>query len=94
MVIEQFIKHLAILTGDLALFALPYGGIYLCGGVAVALKDYLQREESTFLKTYSNKGRFSERLLNMPIYLLTHEPGLDGAEQYGLQALIHNYDEQ
>lgn len=91
--INQFIKHLAILTGDLALFSLAYGGIYLCGGVAVALKEYLQREDCIFFETYCNKGRFSDRLANMPIYLLTHEPGLDGAEQYGLQALINNYDE-
>jgi len=93
MVLEQFIKHLAILTGDIALITLAYGGIYLCGGVAVALKNYLRSEECKFKQIMTKKGRFSERVANMPVYLLTHEPGLDGAEQYGLQALINNYEE-
>ena len=92
-VINQLIKHLAIIAGDLALITLSYGGIYIWGGVAVALKDYLKSDESNFIKILTTKGRFSEIISSMPVYLITHEIGLDGAEQYCLQALKNHYDE-
>lgn len=92
-VIEQFVKILGTITGDMAITTLCYGGIYLCGGVAVKLKDYLLSSESKFLEILCNKGRMSQRVAEIPVYLLIGEPGLDGSEQYGLQAYIFNYDE-
>ena len=92
-VINQFVKHLAIVAGNLALITLSYGGIYICGGVAVALKDYLNSEESNFIKILSTKGQFSKLIMSMPVYLITNEIGLDGAEQYCLQALKNHYED-
>ena len=92
-VVNQFIKHLAILAGDLALITISNGGIYLAGGVAVALKDYLKTDQSNFMKILTTKGKFSEMISSMPVYLLTYDAGLDGAEQYCLQALENNYRE-
>ena len=40
-VIEKFTEIFAVETGDMGLKTLPYGGIYLVGGVTVGLTDYL-----------------------------------------------------
>jgi glucokinase len=44
--------------GDLALILLPFGGIYLIGGVSRSLKEYLKSE--SFIKAFRDKGRFSK----------------------------------
>ena len=44
--------------GDLALILLPFGGIYLIGGVARSLKEYFK--SAIFVEAFCNKGRFSE----------------------------------
>jgi glucokinase len=86
-VLEQFVKNLAVVTGDMAITTLCYSGIYLCGGVAQALREYLVNKESTFIKILSNKGRMSKRLSEIPVYLVVDEIGLEGSEQYGFQAI-------
>jgi glucokinase len=40
-VVEKFTELLAVEIGDLALKTLPYGGIYLVGGVTEGIKDHL-----------------------------------------------------
>ena len=42
----------------LPLILLPFGGIYLIGGVARSLKEYLKSE--IFVEAFCNKGRFSK----------------------------------
>jgi glucokinase len=37
---------------------LPFGGIYLIGGVSRSLKEYLKSE--SFIKAFRDKGRFSK----------------------------------
>jgi glucokinase len=44
--------------GDLALILLPFGGIYLIGGVSRSLKEYLKSE--SFIKAFRDKGKFSK----------------------------------
>jgi len=92
-VVEQFVKNLAVIIGDMAITTLCYSGIYICGGVAVAMKDYLLSEDSSFIKIFTNKGRMSKRLSEIPVYIVIDEIGLEGAEQYGYQAITYDYDE-
>jgi len=91
--VNQFVKNLAVIVGDMAITTLSYSGIYLCGGVAVALQKYLVNEESGFYKTIYNKGRMSDRLAEMPVHLVIDEVGLQGSEQYGYQAIAYDYEE-
>ncbi|CAI2368948.1 unnamed protein product [Moneuplotes crassus] len=91
--VNQFVKNLAVIVGDMAITTLSYSGIYLCGGVAVALQKYLVNEESGFYKTIYNKGRMSDRLAEMPVHLVIAEVGLQGSEQYGYQAVAYDYEE-
>ena len=40
-VIEKFTEIFAVEVGNMALKCLPYGGIYLTGGVTAGILDYL-----------------------------------------------------
>lgn len=58
-VVEKFTENFGTETGNLALKTLPYGGIYLIGGVTNGISEYL-KTSSTFMDAFSNKGRLSE----------------------------------
>lgn len=53
-----YVRIMAQNLGNLALIHLPFGGIYLIGGVARAMAPYL--EEMQFAKAFRDKGRFAE----------------------------------
>ncbi|SLN64754.1 Glucokinase [Aquimixticola soesokkakensis] len=55
--LETFAQVLGAVAGDLALTQLPYGGVYLIGGVARAITPWLQGDN--FAKPFQDKGRFS-----------------------------------
>lgn len=92
-VVHQFVRNLAVITGDLAMITLCYGGIFLCGGVGQALREHFTDEECHFKSTISNKGRMSQRISEIPIHLITGEIGLEGSEHFAYQAVKHNYEE-
>lgn len=54
---RTFVQALGRVTGDLALTHLPFGGIYLIGGMAQAMTPYLSR--FGFEAAMRDKGRFS-----------------------------------
>ena len=74
-------------TGNMVLSANAYGGVYITGGVALILKDYLLSPECKFIEYMTNKGRFKELISSTPVYFVHREVGLDGAEQFGIQTL-------
>jgi glucokinase len=55
---HHFVRILGAVAGDLALVHLPYGGIYLAGGVARAFAPHLSRFD--FSGAFCAKGRFSD----------------------------------
>lgn len=66
------------------------GGLYLTGGVIEAVADYIQSEECKFLEIMKNKGRLSEFVEKVPVYMFKSSPGLDGSEQFGLQSFTNS----
>ena len=58
-VVEKFTENFGTETGNLALKTLPYGGIYLIGGVTAGIQDYL-KTSTKFMDSFKNKGRLSE----------------------------------
>ena len=52
-------------AGNLALKALSLDGVYLAGGIAPKLITKLQ--DGTFMKAFTNKGRYKRVLTNMPV---------------------------
>lgn len=55
---HAFCSALGRVTGDLALTHLPFGGIYLIGGMAAAMRPFLGRYG--FEEAFRAKGRFSD----------------------------------
>jgi len=80
--VDKFVENFGTEAGNMALKTLPYGGIYLIGGVTNGLSDYLIHEQ-TFMQAFFNKGRLSDLMRQFPV-LLVHkhlEVGILGAEE-------------
>jgi len=81
---ELFVDAYAAEAGNVALKFLPYGGLYLAGGIAAKILSLLQEER--FLRTFRNKGRMSDVLAAIPLYAITNpQVGLLGSIQYALK---------
>jgi glucokinase len=69
--VGTFCRIMAISAANLALTMLPFGGLYLVGGVARAVLPYF--DASGFEDAFTTKGRFSEFLKQFPIYAITDD---------------------
>ncbi len=73
-----FIEAYGVEAGNLALKLLPYGGLYIAGGIAAKNLPLLQ--EGSFLHAFSEKGRVSSLLAKVPVHVvLNQHVGLIGA---------------
>jgi len=80
---ELFIEAYAAEAGNLALKLLPYGGLYIAGGIAA--KNLAWMKSDRFLQIFKDKGRVSSILDSVPIHvILNPEVGLIGSIMYGL----------
>jgi len=80
--LELFSTLYAKEISNFALSSLPYGGIYLVGGLTNGVSDYLNNDPlSTFKPSYFSKGKTINSLLErFPIYVVKQkELGLFGA---------------
>lgn len=76
--LEMFVSILGAFAGNVALMGLTYGGIYMGGGILPKILPFLTN--GNFLNAFSDKGRFSELLGNIPVYVILNEQaGLLGA---------------
>jgi len=72
--------------GVAALKWLPYGGLYISGGIAAKNPHWIQN--SAFLDAYKDKGRMSELVMKVPLLLvLAEDTGERGALFYAVQML-------
>ena len=69
--VQSASRILAHLCADLALIHLPFGGLYLIGGVARALKPYLS--EFGFDTNFQDMGRFKAFMSRFSISLVTDD---------------------
>jgi glucokinase len=75
---QLFIEAYGAEAGNLALKLLPYGGLYVAGGIAAKNLSLLQ--EGSFLRTFTDKGRISPLLEQVPVHIvLNPKVGLIGA---------------
>jgi glucokinase len=80
---EIFLEAYAAEAGNLALKLMPYGGLYLAGGIAA--KNLSLIKESNFLEIFKQKGRVSSVLDAVPMYVILNEQvGLLGSIMYGM----------
>ena len=81
-VVEKFTEIFAVQAGDTALKYLPYGGVYLIGGVTMGIRDQLIHN-TQFMDEFYNKGRLEATMRRIPVMVLHPETelGILGAEE-------------
>ena len=75
---ELFVELYGAEAGNLALKLLPYGGLYIAGGVAA--KNLPLMQSGSFINAMVDKGRMRALLERIPVYVILNEQvGLIGA---------------
>lgn len=88
---DMFLHNYGAAAGNLALKALATGGIYIGGGIAPKLPRDIWK--GSFMRAFSNKGRFADMLSNIPVKLILEpKTALLGAAAYaaGLDFVVKN----
>ena len=81
--VDTFISILASEAANLALKVLATGGVYLAGGIPRRILGVLQRPR--FMESFKRKGRFSDLMERIPIYVVVARAALVGAAAHGLE---------
>ncbi|MEL7026437.1 MAG: glucokinase [Pseudomonadota bacterium] len=61
------VRMLGTVAGNLSLIHLPFGGVFLVGGVARALAPYF---DQGFETAFKDKGRFKEFMADFPVWVI------------------------
>ena len=69
--VAMFTRILGRVAGNLALINLPFGGVYLCGGVARHFGPHLLA--NGFAEAFRDKGRFSDFMDQFTVSLVTDD---------------------
>jgi glucokinase len=76
--IQLFVEAYGAEAGNLALKLLPYGGLYIAGGIAPKILPLMQN--GSFLTNFTQKGRMGSLLEEIPVHIiLNQQVGLIGA---------------
>jgi glucokinase len=79
--LDMFVSAYGAEAGNLALKVLSIGGLYIGGGIAPRILEKLK--DGTFMKAFTDKGRLSQLLVNMPVrVILESRAALLGAAAY------------
>ncbi|HEY1986115.1 MAG TPA: glucokinase [Terracidiphilus sp.] len=79
--LDMFVSAYGAEAGNLALKVLSVGGLYIGGGIGPRILDKLK--DGTFLKAFTDKGRLSQLLINMPVrVILESRAAVLGAAAY------------
>jgi glucokinase len=79
--LDMFVSAYGAEAGNLALKVLSVGGLYVGGGIAPRIIEKLK--DGTFMKAFTDKGRLSQLLINMPVrIILESRAALMGAAAY------------
>ena len=66
--LDMFVSAYGAEAGNLALKVLSVGGLYVGGGIAPRILEKLK--DGTFMKAFTDKGRLSQLLINMPVRVI------------------------
>lgn len=81
-VVNMFVEIYGSVAGNIALSMLPFGGIYLLGGVSNVLAEYIQSTD-IFMKNFVDKGGMENLLEKIPVFVIINKQiGIDGAAVY------------
>ncbi|MEM9970245.1 MAG: glucokinase, partial [Pseudomonadota bacterium] len=82
--VAVFVRTLGNVVGDLTMIHLPFGGVYLIGGVARAMVPHF--ESFGFADAFHDKGRFAGFMQNFAVSVIDD----DFAALTGLIAYLEN----
>lgn len=78
--LSMFCDVLGTVAGDLALTMGARGGVYICGGIAPRMIEFIKA--SGFRDRFEQHGKMREYLQQIPVFVVTEEsPGLIGTMQ-------------
>jgi glucokinase len=85
--LDMFIEIYGAAAGNLALFAMATGGVYIAGGIAPRIIDSLS--QGSFINAFNHKSKMQHLLSSIPVKVITNpKVGLLGAAvsaaRYGL----------
>ncbi len=66
--LDMFVSAYGAEAGNLALKVLSVGGLYVGGGIGPRIIEKLK--DGTFIKGFTDKGRLSQLLINMPVRVI------------------------
>lgn len=76
-------RTLGRVSGNLALTANAFGGVYLAGGVIKKLEDNIHIFADSFRRGFTDKGRYGSYLKDIPIFTVNHPfPAFIGLQAY------------
>jgi glucokinase len=76
--LDIFVTAYGAYAGNMALAVLPHGGVFLAGGIAPKILPKLK--EGAFMRAFTDKGRFSGLLADIPVHVIMNPHlGLYGA---------------
>jgi glucokinase len=79
--LDMFVSAYGAEAGNLALKVLSVGGLYIGGGIAPRILEKLK--DGIFIKAFTDKGRLSQLLINMPVrVILESRAAVLGAAAY------------
>jgi glucokinase len=80
--LNVFVSILGAEASNVALKVMALGGIYLGGGIPPRILNKLK--DGTFMAAFVKKGRFSDMLSHIPVYVILHrKPALLGSTYFG-----------
>lgn len=83
--LKLFIEAYGAEAGNLCLKLLPYGGLYVAGGIAAKILPLLQA--GNFMQAFREKGRMSAQMATFPVHVVINpRVGLMGAALCAAQA--------
>jgi glucokinase len=83
--LDLFTQIYGAFVGNMALVALPRGGIFIAGGIAAKIASQMQK--GRFMQTFLDKGRFKNLLSTLPVYIILNpDVGLLGASVQALES--------
>jgi glucokinase len=86
MALEMFCGMLGTIAGNAGLMFGARGGVYIAGGIAPRIADFIAQSE--FRARFESKGRFRTYLQSIPTGIIIHP----AATFVGLRTLVHCRD--
>jgi len=69
--LQVWIEAYGAEAGNMALRVLPFGGVYVAGGIAVKILPKMK--DGSFVRAFSDKAMLSTQLSRIPIYVVLNE---------------------